>query len=205
MICGIGLDLLQSSGEFSCAICRTRVGENSIHCSGCKHWVHKKSSGPKRLKEDANYMCSKCLGTTRPIDGRPQKEFQVGPDNLEVVACFCYLEERLSEAGRCDLATTKCVKTAWKKFKELLPVLSARHLSYKTRGHLYSFCVRNAMLHASETWPMKKPDLQRLRRNDRAIIRQVCYVKSEDVAIFRSNVLFAQLIIDDLDVILRQK
>ena len=32
MICGTGLDLLQSSGEFPCAVCRTGVGSNSIFC-----------------------------------------------------------------------------------------------------------------------------------------------------------------------------
>ena len=32
MICGRGLDLLQSSGEFPCAFCRTGVGSNSIFC-----------------------------------------------------------------------------------------------------------------------------------------------------------------------------
>ena len=31
-------------------------------------------------------------------------------------------------AGRCELATTTHVKTAWKKFKEKLPVLSSHHL-----------------------------------------------------------------------------
>ena len=40
MIWGMGLDLLQSSGEFPCAVCRTGVGSNSIFCKGCKHWVH---------------------------------------------------------------------------------------------------------------------------------------------------------------------
>ena len=33
MICGMGLDLLKSSGEFSCAICCTGVG-SSIFCNG---------------------------------------------------------------------------------------------------------------------------------------------------------------------------
>ena len=41
----------------------------------------------------------------------------------------------LSAAGGCELSTTTRVKTAWKKFKDLLPVLSSRHLSFKTRGH----------------------------------------------------------------------
>ena len=78
------------------------------------------------------------------------------------------------------MAVTTRVKIAWKKFRELLPVLTSRHLSYKTRGHVYSSCVRSAMLHASETWPLTK--MQRLQRNDRAMIRQICSIKPEDVA-----------------------
>ena len=124
MICGTGLDLLQSSGEFPCAVCRTRVGSNSIFCNGCKHWVHKKCSGLKRLKKDPDYRCTQCQGTARPLDGRPQKEVQVGPDKLEVVASFCYLGDMLSAAGGCDLSTTTRVKTAWKKFNNLLPCSS---------------------------------------------------------------------------------
>ena len=114
-----------------------------------QHWVHKKCSGLKRLKKDPDYRCTRCQGTARPLDGRPQKEVQVGPDKLEVVASFCYLGDMLSAAGGCELSTTTRVKTAWKKFKDLLPVLFSRHLSFKTRGHVYSSCVGSAMLHAS--------------------------------------------------------
>ena len=147
MICGTELDLLQSSGEFPCAVCCTGVGSNSIFCNGCKHWVHKKCSGLKRLKKDPDYRCARCQGTARPLDGRPQKEVQVGPDKLEVVASFCYLGDMLSAAGGYELSTTTRVKTAWKKFKDLLPVLSSHHLSFKikTRGSVYSSCAeRNA-------------------------------------------------------------
>ena len=45
MICGTGLNLLQSSAEYPCAVCHTGVGNNSIYCNGCKLWVHKKCSG----------------------------------------------------------------------------------------------------------------------------------------------------------------
>ena len=129
----------------------------------------KRCSGLKRLKKDPNYRCTQCQGTARPLDCRPQKEVQVGPDKLEVVASFYYLGDMLSAAGGCELSTTTRVKTAWKKFKDLLPVLSSRHLSFKTRGLVYSSCVRSAMLHASETWPLTKPNLQHLQRNDRAM------------------------------------
>ncbi|RUS81963.1 hypothetical protein EGW08_010278 [Elysia chlorotica] len=168
-------------------------------------WVHKKCSGLKRLTKDSDFKCSRCQGTARPIDGRPQSEVQVGSDKLDVVASFCYLGDMLSAAGGCDLATTTRVKTAWKKFKELLPVLLSRHLSYKTRGHVYSTCVQSAMLHASETWPLTKPNLQRLQRNDRAMIRQICNVKPEDVATTRSNELLTLLGLEDLNLILKER
>ena len=145
VIYGTGLDLLQSSGEFPCAVCRTGVGSNSIFCNGCKHWMHKKCSGLKRLKKDPDYRCTRCQGTARPYDGRPQKEVQVGPDKLELVASFCYLGDMLSAAGDCKLSTTTHVKTAWKKFKDLLPVLSSRHLSLKTWPCVQLLCAkRNA-------------------------------------------------------------
>ena len=205
MICGTGLDLLQSSGEYPCAVCRTGVGNNSIYCNGCKLWVHKKCSGLQRLTPNPDYRCARCMGNARPIDCRPQSEVQVGPDKLEVVASYCYLGDMLSAGAGCKMAVTTRVKTAWKKFRELLPVLTSRHLSYKTSGHVYSSCVRRAMLHASETWPLTKTNLQRLQRNDRAMIRQICIIKPEDVARVRSSELLAKLQLEDLDLILRER
>ena len=181
MICGTGLDLLQSSGEFPCAICPTGVGSNSIFCNGCKQWVRKKCCGLKRLTKDPDYRCTRCKGLHAAWDGRPQKEVQVGPDRLEVVGSFCYLGDMLSAAGGCELSTMTHMKTTWKKFKELLPVLSSGHLSFKTHGRVYSSCVRSAMLHASETWPLTKPNLQCLQQNDRAMIRQICNVRPQDM------------------------
>ena len=130
MICSTGLDLLQSSGEYPCAVCRTGVGNNSIYYNGCKLWVHKKCSGLQRLTPNSDYRCARCMGNARPIDSRPQSEVQVGPDKLEVVASFCYLGDMLSAGGGCEIAVTTHVKTAWKKFRELLPVLTSRAQAY---------------------------------------------------------------------------
>ena len=151
------------------------------------------------------YIVTWCQGTARPLDGRPQKGVQVRPDKLEVVASFCYLGDMFSAAGSCELSTTTRVKTAWKKFKDPLPVLSSSHLSFKTHGRAYSSCVRSAMLHASETWPLTKPNLQRLQRNDRAMIRQICNVRPQDIVTTRSNELLVRLGIEDLDLILKER
>ena len=111
----------------------------------------------------------------------------------------------LSAAGHCELSTTTRVKTAWKKFKDLLPVLSSCHFSFKTRGRVYSSCVPSTMLHSSETWPLTKPNLQRLQRNDRVMIRQICNVRLQDIVTTRSSELLVRLGIDDLDLILKER
>ena len=142
------------------------------------------------------------MGNARSFDGRPQSEVQVGPYTLEVVASFCYLGGMLSAGGGCKITVPTCVKTAWKMFRELLPVLTSRPPSYETRGHVYSSCVRSAMLYASKTWPLTKMNLQ---RNDRAMIRQICSSKPEDVAMVRSNELLPKLELEDLNLILRER
>ena len=145
MICLTDLDLLQSSGKIPCALCRTGVGSNSIFCNGCK------CSGLKCLTEDPDYKCTRCQETARSLVGRSYRDVQVGPNKLEMLASFCCLENMLSAAGGCELSASTLVKTAWRKFKELLLVLSSRHLSFKKRGR---FFVRSAMLHANEAWQL---------------------------------------------------
>ena len=61
------------------------------------------------------------------------------------------------------------------------------------------------MLHASETWPLTKTIQQRLQHNDRAMIRQICSIKPEDVARVRSSELLAKLELEDLNIILRER
>ena len=97
------------------------------------------------------------------------------------------------------------VKNAWKKFKELLPVLFSCHLSFKTHGRVCSSCVRSAMLPATETWPLTKLNLQCLQWNDRAMIRQICNVKPQDIVTIKSNELLRRLGIEDLDLILKER
>ena len=168
-------------------------------------WVLKKCSGLQRLTPNPDYSRACCMGNACAIDGRPQSEVQVRPDKLGVVASFCYLVDMLSAGGGCEITVTTLVKTAWKKFRELLPVLTSPHLSYKTRGHVYSSCVRSAMLYASETWPLTKMNLHRLQHNDRTMIRQICSIKPEDVATVRSSELLAKLELEDLNLILRER
>ena len=200
---GINLDVLKKSGKYLCGVCQSGVGSsNAIFCGGCKRWVHKKCSGIKGpLRPDPESRCARCLGTARAIDEREVSEVEVGNEKLEVVPEFCYLGDMLSAGGGCDLAAITRCKCAWGKFRQLLPLLTNRHLPLLTRGKVYSSCVRSVMLHAAETWAMKVDTLNRLRRNDRAMIRWICNVRAKDEV--SSDSLLTKLGIQDLDVVLR--
>ena len=109
-----------------------------------------------------------------------QLDFVVGNDTLEAVDSFCYLGDMLSAGGGCERAIVTRVKCAWGKFRELLPLLTSRALSFRRRGHLFSTCVRRVLIHAAECWPTTKKDMDRLRRTDRAMIRWICNTRLED-------------------------
>ena len=201
MVSGIGLDVLKDSGRYPCAVCRSGVGNNSIECSQCKMWVHKKCSGITRpLVADPDYVCPRCRGEARPIDGRSITHVDIDGTMLDVEATFCYLGDMLSAGGGCGTAIAARCCAAWCKFRELLPILTTRHLSPKIRGKVYTACVRSVMLHGSETWGPNAEDLKRLYRNDRSMIRWICGVKVCDE--IPSEALLLRLGIPDIGAVL---
>ena len=78
MISGRDLHTLQTSGKYLCAACKKGFRKNSILCSGCSFWVHKKFFNiPGRLVKDPEFRFRRCLGNGRAIDGRPCVEVQL--------------------------------------------------------------------------------------------------------------------------------
>ena len=103
---------------------RVNAGKTKIMISGTRN-----ACGLKRLTKDPDYRCTRYQGTAHPLDSRPQKEVQVRPDKLEVVASFCYLGDMLSAAGGCELSTTTHMKTAWRSSRIYQFSLHATSLS----------------------------------------------------------------------------
>ena len=108
MILGRNLHILQTASQYPCAVCRKGVGKNSIFCSGCLFWVHKKCSNiPGRLAEDPDFRCRMCVGNAWTIDGRPCVEVQLAGDKLDAVDNFVYLGDCICPGGGFELATIK--------------------------------------------------------------------------------------------------
>jgi len=56
---------------------------------------------------------------------------------LEKVDKFCYLGDTLDADGGCDSAITARARSAWKKFRENLPILTGKRFSLKVKGKVY--------------------------------------------------------------------
>ena len=84
---------------------------------------------------------------------------------------FCYLGDMISAGGGTEASTIACVKSGWKSFRVLLPLLASRVISFKTKRRLYASCVRSVMFYGSETWLLKVEDTTRISRADKMMIR----------------------------------
>ena len=86
------------------------------------------------------------------------------------VGKFCYLGDMLSVDGDADAAVETRIRIGWKKFRQLVPLLTNEDISLTVRGRLYSSCVRSSMLHGSETWPVRKENEVALQRAEMRMV-----------------------------------
>ena len=85
-------------------------------------------------------------------------KFELGNFDEERIDKFCYLGDMLSAGGGLEASSITQIRTGWKKFKEILPLLTSRVFSYKMKGNIDKACVRSAMFYGSEIWAVKMED-----------------------------------------------
>jgi len=80
----------QKAVRWSCGVCGRGVGSNSIQCTTCKKWVHKKCSGimGSMYKVMKSFICRGCVN---PFINTGCTTVDTGGDaSLELVVKFCY-------------------------------------------------------------------------------------------------------------------
>jgi len=129
--------------------CGRGVGNNSIQCTSCQKWVHRKRSGIKgsMYKVTKAFICRGCI---IPETGTGRTSIDIGVKaNLELVDNFCYLCDMFSVDGDADAAVETRIRIVWNELRHLVPFLNNKYISLKVRGRLYSSCVQSSMLHGS--------------------------------------------------------
>jgi hypothetical protein len=178
MRCRDGTGQTQKTGKYPCGVCGKGVGSNSIQCTSCNAWIHKRCSGitGSLKKHVGQYCCSRCKGGN-PVRSDVLQQISLGAgQDLECVDRFCYLGDMIGAGGGAGDASRARVRCAWAKFKELAPILTSRGASLKVKGKVYNACVQRVLVYGSETWPMKVDDLQRLERTEHMMVRWMCGV-----------------------------
>ena len=200
MVSGQRQKPLQKAAKWPCGVCGRGVGSNSIQCTSCHKWVHKKCSGIKggsMYRVMKSFSCRSCWIST----GHTGVDIGVSA-NLEVVDKFCYLGDMLSVDGDVDAAMEARIRIGWNKFRQLVPLLTSRDISLIRSGRLYSSYVRSSMLHRCEKWPVRKENEVALQRAEMRMVRWMCNVKVKDRV--PSKELRERLAIDDIILILQQ-
>jgi len=99
MISGEWQKVMQKAVRWPCGVCGRGVGNNSIQCTSCKKWVHKKCSGIKSsiYKVMKSFICRGCVNS---VTGTGHSSVDNSGDaNLELVDKFCYLDDMFSVDG----------------------------------------------------------------------------------------------------------
>ena len=71
MVGSSGGKMIVNSGKWPCGVCGKGVQANSVQCTVCKKWIHKRCSGVRggdlsRLAD--GFRCRRCDGTIQEVD-----------------------------------------------------------------------------------------------------------------------------------------
>ena len=91
--------MIVNSVKWPCGVCGKGVHANSVHCTLCIKWIHKRCSGVHgdlSMVADG-FRCKRCDGTIQEAD------------------LACYLGDTLEGYGGTYLSTTARIRNGWTK------------------------------------------------------------------------------------------
>ena len=77
----------------------------------------------------------------------------------------------LIQEGSCEHTILKRTQIGWLKFKELSGLLIGKGMSLRSRGIIYTTCIKSTMLYGSETWSTKIEDIRKMQRSEMRMLR----------------------------------
>jgi len=100
IISGEWQKLTQKAVRWLCGVCVRDVGNNSVQCTSCQKWVHRKCSSIK----GSMYKVMKtliCRGCVNAVTGTGCTSVDIGVNaNLKLVDKFCYFIVGLWESSK---------------------------------------------------------------------------------------------------------
>ena len=149
-------------------------------------------------KVESSFICKRCKGDlceTRQVNSQVNG-LHIDGHEYEIVDKLCYLGDMLSQEGGCEHTILKRVQIGWLKFRELSSLLIGKGMSVRSKGIIYTTCIRPAMLYGSETWPTKVEDIRKIQRSE---MRMLKWMEGASLSERKSNeCVRSMLAIDDI-------
>src|SRR3989442_671339 len=151
MNCKVGVGQVENSGKNPCGVCREGMGDNSIWCTSCKKWIHKRCNrvvgSLAKAAKVGDFKCRNCSGGgVKVVDG--VRQVVLGAmEELEVVDKFCYLGDVIGKRGGAEETSRARVRCAWRKISDLRRLLTTRGASLKVKGKIYRACVQRVLVY----------------------------------------------------------
>ena len=180
---------LRETGQYPCGVCKKGVGNNSILCTRCQKWCHKRCSNMKNLSNMGNdFKCPECIKLPKYPCGCCGKG--VGVNSVFCNKCekWCHFRcsglKSLKDADD-NFRCLKCVKEQEIRIKEnfqvdggeLQEVESFNYLGEKLEcGKGAEAAVRNRIAAAWRKWKELESLLvnQRIPLKNRVVIHRSC-------------------------------
>ena len=106
------------------------------------------------------------MSQTRQVNG-----LHIDGDEYEIVDKLCYLGDMLSQEGGREHAILNRIHTGWLKFRELSGLLIGKGMSVKSKGIIYTTCIRPAILYGSEMCATKIEYVRKMQRSEMRMLR----------------------------------
>lgn len=95
----------------------------------------------------------------------------------------------IRELGDCLDATNSRITAARSNFRQLLPIITNRGVPSKTRGNIFSSCIRcirKILLYGCEIWPASSKTVKNLKSADNDMVRWICGVRLNAVLKYKN-------------------
>ena len=174
-----------------------------------------KDKGLKINEEKTKVMCESFGTGTTQVIGNVKRPCSVclkgvGVNSIRCTQCVPWVYARCSRVkGSLKNVESSFIFRRCKgelsetKFRELLSgLLIGKGMSLKSKGIIYTTCIRPAMLHGSETWATKIEDIRKIQRSEMRMLRWMTGVSLSE---WKSNeCVKSMLAIDDNGEVMQQ-
>ena len=99
---------------------------------------------------------------------------------LEQSTEFKYLGSTVETSGGCEREVALRVKAAWRKWKEITPVICDRRMPIKLKTKLYKTIIRPVLLYGAETWTPRVKEIRLIQKTEMRMLRWIMGVTLHD-------------------------